>query len=147
MMDCFDSAFIDFLISGNSRCLFLFFALKIWNIAMCSSGFRRGEGGRRFISGIRPPADPKGPPLYCLRYPLLDDWLSNFSDGQYPKSAQKLLFWPVFWKNCHRRRNFGQYKVSRVIWESSENQFCRPKKIKRLRKFFWESAPHLSRNS
>ena len=51
----------------------------------------------------------------------------------FPKSAEKRLFWPVFFssKICLRRRKFGQNRVFTVICESSENQFGRPKKRSR----------------
>ena len=69
-------------------------------------GFRvteRGGGGGSDIlspSGIRPPADPKGPPLYYFEISIFGDGLQNFSKGQFiiilSGERVPVNFWPVF---------------------------------------------------
>ena len=117
-------------------------------------------------SGIRPPADPKGSPfiLFWHIHSLLTDLkmflkapsvpiYTNFEGERgptfcpnFPKSAKKTLFSACVLKTYLRRRKFGQYRVFIVVWETSENQFGRPKKRKsiwstKFSNFFWKSAP------
>ena len=61
-------------------------------------------------SGIRPPTDPKGPPLNYFEisncgwltlkffYTNFDRWARAIFGQHFPKSALKRLFWPVFFK-------------------------------------------------
>ena len=113
-----------------------------------------GGGADASPSGIRPPADPKGPPFdtfseihfwptdpkYFLKAPMAPIY-TNFKGERAPKktrffcqnfskSAQKRLFLTVFSKICLRRRKFCQNRGKTVLWESSKNQFGRPKKKK-----------------
>ena len=117
----------------------------------------RGRGGRgngRPPSGIRPPADPKSPPFDTFSeihfWPtdpkifLKAPWApiyTNFERERAPKKTRffcqnfskkcpKTAFLTVFFfsKNCLRRRKFSKNRVKTVLWESSKNQFGRPKK-------------------
>ena len=66
----------------------------------------------------------------------------------FPESALIRLFWPVFFsKTCLRRIKFGQNGAFIVIWESSENQFGRPKKIDKIFENFSKIRPPLSGKS
>ena len=93
----------------------------------CRGGFSvRGRGGgegRTFPLGIRPPADPKGP-----------------SFGTFKKSSfgQPTL---KFSKFCLWRKKCGQNRDKTVLWESSKNQFDRPKKVDKFSKFFENPPP------
>ena len=52
-----------------------------------------------------------------------------FFGQNFPKSAEKSLFLSVFFsKFCLRRRKIWPNQGLLVLWESSENQFGRPKK-------------------
>ena len=119
-------------------------------------GFRGGGGGGggRFPSGIRPPADPNRPPfvLFWDIYFLVTDQKNylkthsappiyiNFEGGARAKKTP--VFRPVFFsKFCLRRRNFGQNRVFVMLWESSENQFGRPKKMSTKFLNFFENPP------
>ena len=128
-------------------------------IAKARSGFR-GGGGRTPPppSGIRPPADPKGPPFdtfseinfwrtepkIFLKAPLAPIY-TNFEGERAPKKnsifflskffkkCPKTAFLTVFSKICLRRRKCCQNRQNRgktLLWESSKNQFGRPKKKK-----------------
>ena len=57
------------------------------------------------------------------------------------KKCPKTAFLTVFSKICLRRRKFCQIRGKTVLWESSKNQFGRPKKM--LSKFlnFFENPP------
>ena len=58
----------------------------------------------------------------------------------FPKTAYKrVVFWPVFSKNCLQRRKFAQNRVFLVMWKSSENLFGNPKKSRS--RFFNASPP------
>ena len=112
-------------------------------------------------SGIRPPADPKGPPFdtfseihfwrtdpkIFLKAPLAPIY-TNFEGEHEPKKnafflskffkkCPKTAFLTVFSKICLRRIKFCQNRGKTVLWESSKNQFVRPKKkvVKILEKF------------
>ena len=131
-------------------------------------GFRTGKpirggfwgGGDAHPSGIRPPADPKGPPFdtfseihfwptdpkIFLKAPLAPIY-TNFEGERAPKknaifcqhfskSAQKRLF-DCFSKICLRSRKFCQNRGKTVLWESSKSQFGRPKKkVVKISNFF-----------
>ena len=128
---------------------------------MSRGGFR-GGGGRGGAdapsSGIRPPADPKGPPFdtfseihfwptdpkIFLKAPLAPMY-TNFEGERAPKKnaiflsnffkkCPKTDFLTVFSKICLRRTKFSQNRVKTALWESSKNQFGRTKK-KRSSKF------------
>ena len=97
-------------------------------------GGGEGGGGEHFSLGSRPEDSPL---CTIFRYPVLATDPKNFLKAgfeggilvqSFPKSAQKRLFWPVFSKICLRRRKFGQNRDKTVLWQSSENQFGRPKK-------------------
>ena len=134
-------------------------------------GGDRGRGADAPSSGIRPPADPKGPPFdtfsdihfwridpkIFLKAPLAPIY-TNFEGERAPKktqffcqnfskSAQKRLFLTVFSKICLRRRKFCQNRRKTVLWESSKNQFGRPKKKKSRQNFgkFFENPPPLEK--
>ena len=100
-------------------------------------------------SGVRPPADPKGPPFdtfseihfwptdkIFLKAPWAPIYTNfegerapiklNFFCQNFSKSAQKQL--AVFSKICLRRTKFCQSRGKTVLWESLKNQFSRPKK-------------------
>ena len=100
-----------------------------------------GGKRRKPFSGIRPPADPKGPlflifrdihfsltdPKIFLKAPLAPKH-TNFEGGARAEKKTHVLK-----KNCLRRAKLGQNRV--FHWDSSENQFGRPK-TKRSTKFF-----------
>ena len=113
-----------------------------------------GLGVRLPPSVIRPPADPKGHPFDTFSeihfWPtdpkifLKAPWApiyTNFEGERAPKKRdffvkifQKLPqngFSDCFSKICLRRRKFCQSRGKTVLWESSKNQFGRPKKKKR----------------
>ena len=122
-----------------------------------SSGADLGGGGGADAppSGIRPPADPKGPPFdtfseihfwptdpkIFLKAPLAPIY-TNFEGERAPKkrdffvkifqNCPKTAFLTVFSKICLRRRKFSQSRAKTVLWESSKNQFGRPKKKKKV---------------
>ena len=52
-----------------------------------------------------------------------------------------MAFLTVFSKIFLRRRKFCQNRRKTVLWESSKNQFGRPKKKKKVVKIFRKSAP------
>ena len=126
---------------------------------MQSRGGFRGGGRTPPPSGIRPPADPKGPPFdtfseihfwptdpkIFLKAPLAPIY-TNFEGERAPKKRD---FFSKFFKNCPktafvtvfskiflRRRKFCQSRGKTVLWESSKNQFDRPKKKKKSSKFW-----------
>ena len=65
----------------------------------------------------------------------------------FSKNAQKRLFLTVFPKICLRRGNLSQNRGKTVLWESSKNQFSRPKKKGRQNfgKFFENPPPPLEK--
>ena len=105
-----------------------------------------GGCGRPLPSGIRPPADPKGPPFdtfseihfwpsdpkIFLKAPSAAIY-SNFEGERSPKKRDFFVkifqqvpkngFLTVFSKICLRRRKFSQNPGKTVLWESSKNQF------------------------
>ena len=111
-----------------------------------------GGGGADdfFPSGIRPPADPKGPPFDTFSeihfWPtdakifLKAPWApihTNFEGERAPKKKRDFLskffkkspktaFLTVFSKICLRRRKFCQNWGKTVFWESLKNQIGRP---------------------
>ena len=130
---------------------------------VCS--YRRGNRSSGFRGGCFPPQgfDPlptqRVPLCTILRYPyLVTDpkkflkaplaqihtifWggarakKTRFLCQSFPKSAQKLLFLPVFSKTCLRRRKGGQVRAFIVVWENSENQFGLVD-LKKSRQNFW----------
>ena len=48
--------------------------------------------------------------------------------SKFFKKCPKTAFLTVFSKICLRRRKFGRNRGKTVLWESSKNQFGRPKK-------------------
>ena len=135
------------------------------NVARGDLGEGGGGGGGRTppSSGIRPPADPKGPPFDTFSeihfWPtdpkifLKAPWApiyTNFGGARakkkrnfFVKIFQKVAFLTVFSKICLRCTKFCQYKGKTVLWESSKNQFGRPKKKKGRQNFgkFFENPP------
>ena len=122
-------------------------------------------------SGIRPPADPKGPPFdtfseilfwptdpkVFLRAPLAPIY-TNFEGERAPKKnaiflskffkkCPKTAFLTVFSKICLWRRKFCQSTGKTVLWESSKNQFGRPKKkVVKVLENFLKIRPPLREN-
>ena len=118
----------------------------------------KGGGGGRPSSGIRPPADPKGPPFdtfseihfwptdpkIFLKAPSAPIH-TNFEGERAPKKRDFFVkifqkvpkngFLTVFSKICLRRRKFCQNRGKTVLWESSKNQFGRPTKKKVVKIF------------
>ena len=99
------------------------------------------------------PTDPK----IFLKAPLAPIY-TNFEGERAPKKntiflstffkkCPKTAFLAVFSENCLQRRKFCQNRGKTVLWESSKNQFGRPKKKghQNLWKFFWKSAPPLEK--
>ena len=61
----------------------------------------------------------------------------------FSKSAQTRLFSKI----CLRRRKFCQNRGKTVLWESSKNQFGRPKKSSKFKKIlFFENPPPLRKS-
>ena len=66
--------------------------------------------------------------------------VKNFQKGT------KNAFLACFSKTCLRRKKFDQNGVFIVVWESSENLFCRPKnKVNKICEFFLKilDPPHV----
>ena len=63
------------------------------------------------------------------------------------KNCPKTAFLTVFSKICLRRTKFSQSRGKTVLWESSKNQFGRPKKKKSRQNFgkFFENPPPLEK--
>ena len=130
-------------------------------------GWGEGDDGADaffpFSSGIRPPADPS---YYYFEISLSGDGPQNFLEGAFganililrgERAPKNSIFWSKFSKKCLktpflasffsksglRRRQFGQNRGKTVLWESSKNQFGRPKKKGRqnFRKFFENPPP------
>ena len=122
-------------------------------------------------SGIRPPADPKDLPFdtfseihfwptdpkIFLKAPLAPIY-TNFEWERAPKKKREFLakffkkcpktaFLTVFSKICLRRRKFCKNRGKTVLWESSKNQFGRPKKkvVKILENFSKIRPPPLEK--
>ena len=117
---------------------------------MIRGGFRGGGAGGAYapFSGIRPPADPKAPPFdtfseihFWLTDPkiLYTNIYTNFEGeraskknaiflSKFFKKCPKTAFLTVFSKICLWRRKFSQNRGKTMLWESSKNQFGRPKK-------------------
>ena len=139
---------------------------------MIRGGFR-GGGGRGGAdapppSGIRPPADPKGPPFdtfseihfwptdskIFLKAPLAPIY-TNFEGERAPKktlffcqnfskSAQKRLFWLFFQKFACGAQNFSKIGAKQCFGRARKTNLVDLKKKKRSSKFwkiFWKSAP------
>ena len=109
---------------------------------------RAGVRAPLLPSGIRPPADPKGPPLYFFRYPFLvtDPKIflkalinNNFEGGA--RAEKNAIFWSKFSKKCLKMPFLAYFfkilPTAHKFWpkqglwsvlESSENQFGWPKK-------------------
>ena len=119
-------------------------------------GFRGGGRGGRTPppSGIRPPADPKGTPFdtfseihfwrtdpkIFLKAPSAPIY-TNFEGERAPK---KRNFFAKIFQKVPKNGFFDKIGAKTVLWESSKNQFGRPKKKKRSSKFwkiFRKSAP------
>ena len=65
----------------------------------------------------------------------------------FPKSAKKRLFGLFFEKFCLRRRNFDQNRDFLALWESSKNQFGRPKKkVDKISERFFKIRPPSEKN-
>ena len=125
-----------------------------------------GVGADAFSpSGIRPPADPKGPPFgtfyeihflptdpkIFLKAPLAPIY-TNFEGERAPKKRDFLvkifqkvpknaffgLFFQIF---ACGAKNFAKTGTKPCIRESSKNQFGRPKKkVDKIFEIFWKSA-------
>ena len=118
-------------------------------------------------SGIRPPADQKGPlfklfwdihfwltdPKIFLKAPLASiytnfEWWARAKKSRdtFAKVFQKLPKTPLFglfFKSCLRRRKFYQTRVFILVWEGSENLLGWTKEKKcssKMSKLFWNSA-------
>ena len=139
-----------------------FFEVPNWSSYLKPGADLGGEGrAPPPPSGIRPPADPKGPPFNTFSeihfWPtdpkLFPSIYTNFEGERAPKktrffcqnfsiSAQKRLLLTVFSKICLRRRKFIQNRGKTVLWESSKNQFGRLKKNGRQNfRFFLKIRP------
>ena len=119
----------------------------IYHLYRYRGGLRGGGGADAPLSGIRPPADPKGPPFdtlseihfwrtdpkIFLKAPLAPI-NTNFEGERAPKKnaiflstffkkCPKTAFLTVFSKICLRRRKLCQNRGKTVLWESSKNQF------------------------
>ena len=100
---------------------------------------------------------PKESPLwYFFRNPFLADlWRqyiltlrgsarqkkTRFFCQKFWKSTQKRLFWPFFQKFACCAKFFCQNRGKTVLWESSKNQFGRPKKKGQNFRIFFENPP------
>ena len=87
-------------------------------------------GGRRRtpLSGFRPTADPKGPPLYHFEIYFFGKvpFGANIHQFQREERApKKRNFLVKIFRKLPKNAFFG---VFIVIWEGSENQLGRPKK-------------------
>ena len=127
------------------------FIIKDTQFAVTSSSGFRG-GATPPSSGIRPPADPKGPLvlfkdihfwLTYLKIFLKAPIYTNFEGERMPKKRDFLVeifqecLKCLFSKISPRRRKFCQIRVFIVFWESADNQFGEPKKRStKLSKFF-----------
>ena len=100
------------------------------------------------------PTDPKtflnapSPPIY-----------TNFEWG--PRAEKNAIFRSKVFKKCLKTpflacfflnfaccaKNLAKIGTRTVLWESSKNQFGRPKKMSKFSKIFWKSAPPPSRKS
>ena len=119
-------------------------------------GFRGGGGRTPFPSGIRHPADPKGPPLVLFKkstfkkstiFTTFEGGKRNFLVKIFQK-VPKNAFFDCFFssKICLRRRKFCQSRGKTVFWESSKNQFGRPKKkAVKIFDFFLKIRPPLEK--
>ena len=67
--------------------------------------------------------------------------------SKFFKKCPKTAFLTVFSEICLRRRKFSQNGGKKVLWESSKNQFGRPKKKKGRQNFriFFENPPLLEK--
>ena len=136
-------------------------------------GFRGGGADAPSPSGIRPPADPKGPPFDIFSgnhfWPidpkifLKAPWApiyTNFEEERAPKKnaiflskffkkCPKTAFLTVFFKNLPAAQKFCQNRGKTVLWESSKNQFGRPKKKNKILENFLKirAPPPPSRKS
>ena len=120
--------------------------------------------------GFDPLPTQRVPICTILRYPFLvmdlknflkaplASMYTNFEEGsarrkqnaifwsKFPKKCLKTLFLACFSKFCLQRRKFGQNRDKTVLWESSKNQFGRPKKRStKFSKFYWKSASPLEK--
>ena len=109
------------------------------------------------FSGIRPPADPKGPPLYYFEISIFGWLILKFSEGatapictnfegnrasknaifrsKFSKKCLKTLIWACFSRILPAAQKFWPKLSSAiVVWKSSENSiWCLP--------IFWKSFP------
>ena len=155
------------------------------NFVFCSGADLGGGGGGGWSaglwtplpSGIRTPANPKGPPFdnfseiyfwptdpkIFLKAPLAPIY-TNFEGERAPEKKTR-FFVKIFQKvpkkgffDCFffkfacgaENRKFSQNRAETVPWESSKNQFGRPKKNKKVVKifdFFFENPLPSSRKS
>ena len=127
-------------------------------IAGADLGTGRGADVSPPLPGIRPPVDPKGPlfgtfpeihfwptvPKIFLKA-LLAPIYTNFEGERAPKKRD--FFVKIFQKvpkKCPKRaQKFRQNRGKTRLWESSKNQFGRPKKKGRQNfgKFFANPPP------
>ena len=115
-----------------------------FTIAIVRSGFRGGGG--RFSprpTRIRPPADPKVPPLVLFKKwvfgrPTLKFFKRHFFVKMSAKKKAIFLSKPVFFsKICLRRRKFALFTVFIMLQESSKiNLFDLKKKLSKCSKLF-----------
>ena len=130
-------------------------------------GFRGGGGGGRSSpQGFDPLPTQRVPlwyflrnsfwptdPIIFLKAPLAPIY-TNYEGERAPKKnacfflskffkkCPKTAFLTVFSKICLRRRKFSQNRGKTVLWESTKNQFVRPKKkVVKIFEFFLKITP------
>ena len=90
-----------------------------------------------FLANV-PKSFPLAPIFLRVKHaPKKRDFLVNI----FQKPLKK-PFWQVFFsKCCLWRKKLGQNRAFVMHWDSSENQFDRPKKVAKIFEFFRKSAP------
>ena len=114
-------------------------------------------GGNALPSGIRPPADPKGPPFDTFSESIKGGPIySNFEKERAPKKPPKLskffkkcpktAFLTVFSKICLRRRKFSQNRGKTVLWDGRARKINlvdlkKKKKVVKILGNFFKNPP------